>query len=206
MTYTEWVVERAQDFDSLRGRRIESWAGVKMALREDGPDGGPQFADPAVPCLQLWGMQAHLDDGRTLSVLTYQDDDLFGLWPQRRPDPRLENRERWDGIYRWTALNELPTGLVEDVVVFAEEGVLAEVDLRVGGRPLVLVAGELIEDWTRLVFNRLDESVLVFTDPAAAEVGRDGQDGDRRSDDLERQEETEEDDVVRHVETGALEE
>ncbi|MFE3177725.1 hypothetical protein ACFXI3_39305 [Amycolatopsis sp. NPDC059235] len=169
MTYTEWVVERAQDFDSLRGRRIESWAGVKMALREDGPDGGPQFADPAVPCLQLWGMQAHLDDGRTLSVLTYQDDDLFGLWPQRRPDPRLENRERWDGIYRWTALNELPTGLVEDVVVFAEEGVLAEVDLRVGGRPLVLVAGELIEDWTRLVFNRLDESVLVFTDPAAAE-------------------------------------
>lgn len=140
-----------------------------MALREEGPDGGPQFTDPAVPCLQLWGMQACLDDGRALRILTYQDDDLFGLWPHRRPDPRLENRAGWDGIYRWTALSELPTGPVADVAVFAEEGVLAEVDLRVGGRPLVLVAGELIEDWTRVVFSRLDESVLVFTDPAAAE-------------------------------------
>ncbi|MGW7538178.1 hypothetical protein [Amycolatopsis sp. NPDC054798] len=168
MTYTEWVVERAQDFDSLRGRHIESWAGVEMALREEGPDGRPQFTDPAVPCLQLWGMQAYLDDGRALGINCYQDDDLFGLWPRRRPDPRFENREHGDGIYRWTALAELPTGQVEDVVVFAEGGVLAEVDLRVGGQPLLLVAGELIEHETGLSFNRLDESVLVFTDPAAA--------------------------------------
>ncbi|WP_406632741.1 hypothetical protein [Amycolatopsis sp. WGS_07] len=169
MAYDEWMVERAQDFGSLRGRRIESWAGVEMALWEHGPDGGPQFTEPAVECLQLWGMQAYLDDGRALWIGTYQDDDLFGLWPQRRPDPRLENPEMWDGIYRWTALSELPTGPVEDVVVFAEEGVLAEVELRVGGRPLVLVAGEFVECGRMLSLNRLDESVLVFTDPAAAE-------------------------------------
>ncbi|ATY12221.1 hypothetical protein CU254_18410 [Amycolatopsis sp. AA4] len=169
MADSEWTIERAQDFDSLRGRRIESWAGVEMAVREHGPDGGPQFTDPAVPCLQLWGMQAYLDDGRALMVGTYQDDDGFGLWPHRRPDPRLEDRQRWDGIYRWSALGELPTGPVEDVVVFAEEDVLAEVDLRVGGQPLHLVAGELEECGPRLSFVRLDESVLVFTDPAAAE-------------------------------------
>ncbi|WP_134662951.1 MULTISPECIES: hypothetical protein [unclassified Amycolatopsis] len=169
MTHTEWLVERAQDFDSLRGRSIESWAGVEMALWEEGPDGDPQFTDPSVPCLQLWGAQAHLDDGRALMIGTYQDDDLFGLWPHRRADPRFANRELWDGIYRWTALSELPTGPVEDVVVFAEGGVLAEVGLRVGGRPLVLVAGELVEYAARLRFCRFDESVLVFTDPDAAE-------------------------------------
>lgn len=43
--------------------------------------------------------------------------------------------------------------------------------LRIGGRPLLLVAGELEETVEGgLLFHRLDESVLVFTDTAAAGV------------------------------------
>lgn len=144
-----------------------------MALREDVAGGGPQFNDPEVACLQLWSLQASLDDGSALSVHTYQDDASFGLWtdPEYVHD-KLRDSGLWDGIYRWRPLTELPTGEVERVAVFVDEveGVLAEVHLRIGGQPLLLVAGELEETWEgELLFNRLDESVLVFTDPAAVE-------------------------------------
>lgn len=168
-----WLAERSREFASLRGRRVESWVGVEMALREDVVGGGPQFDDPEVPCLQLWGLQASLDDGSALSVHTYQDDACFGLWTdQEYVHDKLQDRGLWDGIYRWRPLTELPTGEVERVAVFVDDvdGVLAEVHLRVGGQPLLLVAGELEETWEGgLIFRRLDESVLVFTDPAAVE-------------------------------------
>lgn len=165
----EWVVARSRDFASLRGRRVESWVGVEMALRESVPGGGPQFDDPEVACLQLWGLQAFLDDGGVLSVTTHQDDDVFGLWPRPRPEPKIQDGGLWDGIYRWRPLAELPTGKVEYVAAFLDEGLLAEVGLRIDARPLLLVAGELEETFGGgLLFQRLDESVLAFTDPAAA--------------------------------------
>ncbi|NUT92809.1 MAG: hypothetical protein HOY78_12385 [Saccharothrix sp.] len=173
MSREDWPAERSREFASLRGRRVESWVGVEMALREDVAGSGPQFDDPSVSCLQLWGLQASLDDGSAVSVHTYQDDACFGLWTdQEGVHDKLQDRRLWDGIYRWRPLVELPTGEVERVAVFVDEvdGVLAEVHLRIGGQPLLLVAGELEE--TReggLVFRRLDESVLVFTDPAAVD-------------------------------------
>ncbi|MGB3437256.1 MAG: hypothetical protein WBA97_00780 [Actinophytocola sp.] len=173
MTRDDWVAEGSREFASLRGRRIDSWVGVEMALREDVAGSGPQFSEPAVPCLQLWGLQASLNDGSALSVGSYQDDACFGLWTdqEREFQDKLRDRGLWDGIYRWRPLTELPTGQVDQVAVFVDEvdGVLAEVALRIGGRPLLLIAGELWETSEGgLEFHRLDESVLVFTDPAAA--------------------------------------
>lgn len=67
------------------------------------------------------------------------------------------------------------------MTVFADEGVLAEVHLRIDGRSLLLIAGELAETpagtllftghqaTTSLLFHRLNESVLACTDPAAVE-------------------------------------
>ena len=173
MPREDWLAERSREFASLRGRRVESWVGVEMALREDVAGGGPQFDDPEVPCLQLWGLQASLDDGNALSVHTYQDDTCFGLWTdQEYVHDKLQDRGLWNGIYRWRPLTELPTGQVDQVAVFVDEvdSVVAEVHLQIGGRPLLLIAGELDEMWGGgLVFHRLDESVLVFTDPAAVD-------------------------------------
>ena len=59
---------------------------------------------------------------------------------------------------------------VAEVTVYGDEGVVAEVLLVIGGRPLLLIAGELYETWTDdLEFHRLDESVLAFTDLGAAD-------------------------------------
>ncbi|WP_181771018.1 hypothetical protein [Amycolatopsis pittospori] len=165
---TDWVAEPSSRFTALVGERIEAWAGVEMALRENVAGNGPQFTDPDVPCLQLLELQARVGTDTSLSVGTYQNNDLFGLYC--RPASEFRDAEHWDGIYRWRSLPELPTGLVERVAVFSDEDVLAEAHLRIGGRPLVLLAGELEEHYTgELIFQRLDESVLAFLDPAAAD-------------------------------------
>ncbi len=156
------------DFTALRGERIEAWAGVEMALREDVTGTGPHFADPDVPCLQLYSLQAWLDDGGAVDIGTYQDNEGFGLCS--RSSTRSHDDGRWGGLYRWRSFPELPVGLVEHVAVFHEEDILAEAHFRIGTQPLVLLAGELEETHGGgLIFQRLDESVLAFTDPGAVD-------------------------------------
>ena len=101
-------------------------------------------------------------------VTTYQDDDDFGLaigasgtWPADEPGAG----------YRLRAVPELPTGEVHAVSISLDDGLLAEVTLRVEDQEVLLVAGEAAEDHSgRLVWHRLDESVLVFTRPCDVEA------------------------------------
>ncbi|MET9225339.1 hypothetical protein [Lentzea sp. NPDC003310] len=166
-----WRADRAREFASLNGRHVQSWIGVEFALRENTPDAGPHvFRDPAVPCLQLWGLQAVLADGR-FGIGTYQHHDCWGLW--KDTDTRVQDPDHWREPHsgtRWRVLDdELPVGPITEVTVYGDEGVVAEVRLTIGGRPLLLVAGEADETWSgELQFLRLDESVLAFTDPAKA--------------------------------------
>ena len=158
MARTDWLDERVREFTALRGRTVRTWSGVEMAFFED----PPRFTDPRAPFLQLTSLDATLD-GEVLSIVTYQDDDVWGLWTQPL-GPGFSG-----GIHRERHLPELPAGRIDDVTVHLEHGVVAEVLLHVGSRPLLLLAGEVYEDWGgNLYFCRLDESVLAFTDPAAA--------------------------------------
>ncbi|GAB1509077.1 hypothetical protein [Actinophytocola sp. KF-1] len=158
MARADWLNERVREFTALRGRTVRTWTGVEMAFFED----PPRFTDPRAPFLQLLSLDATLD-GEVLSIVTYQDDDAWGLWTQP-PGPSFNG-----GIYRERHLAELPTGRIDDVTVRIEDGVPAAVHLVIGTRPLLLLAGEAYEDrGDDLYFCRLDESVLAFTDPAAA--------------------------------------
>jgi hypothetical protein len=141
-----------------------------MALREEITAAGPQFEDPAVPCLQLLTLGASLGDGTFVTVGTYQDGSAWGLWLCRTAGDYSADWAGMAGIYRMRTLSELPTGEVDGVSTYVDEEALAEVVLHIRGRPLLLMAGELYESaQERLVFTRCDESVLVFTDPSAAE-------------------------------------
>ncbi|MBM7772950.1 hypothetical protein JOD54_003154 [Actinokineospora baliensis] len=165
-TLRPWEVERAREFAALRGRRIESWVGEELALREDFQGLGPQFDDPEVPFLQMNGLQANLDHGDALSISDYQADEGWGLFPW--PGAHFEYQPK-DRIYRRRPLPELPVGDVDEVVVLAdgETGLLAELRMVIGGTPLSLVSGEVQERMNgTLSIARLDECVLVFTNPA----------------------------------------
>jgi hypothetical protein len=167
---TPWLLELAQDFVELVGSRVVSWRGTEMALRgEDGGHDGPAvFRDPGVALLQLTFLTAVLEDGTVRTVDTdFQTDAEWGLVL------RAERRELHDadGVFRPAYNLALPTGAVTEVRVFEEFGTVSEVLLRLGGHPLLLIAGEVYPTWTeRLEFHRFDESVLAFVDPAAADA------------------------------------
>lgn len=135
VTEDDWVAERSREFASLCGRRVESWTVAT--------GGGPEFADPWAHCLQMLGLQVRLDDDAVWSVNTCEGGTASGLWAV--PEARFRDKGLWGGIHRWRALAELPLGQVKHVAVFADEGVLAQVNLEIGERPLLLIADALDE-------------------------------------------------------------
>ncbi|SCE94603.1 hypothetical protein GA0070214_103494 [Micromonospora chaiyaphumensis] len=154
------------EFLALKDQVVRSWSGVEMAVRGgDGP--APEFAGQDVPCRHLSALHARTDTGDTVTIATYQDDCLFGLRIELSAGPGGDDDSHG---YRRRALPELPTGLIRAVSIDLDGDVLAEVGLEVDGRHLLLVAGEADEDFEgRLVWRRLDESVLAFTDPNTVE-------------------------------------
>ncbi|MFC5007262.1 hypothetical protein ACFPIJ_56825 [Dactylosporangium cerinum] len=161
-----WAQRQTSAFLALQGHVVRSWQGIEMAVRGD--DTHFEFGGPDVPCLQLLTLRLTLATDSPVVVTTYQDNDAFGLaigtssnWPT----------EELGAGYRLRALPELPTGRVQEVLAYLDGDLLAELTLRVEGQELLLVAGEADEDhFGRLVWHRLDESVLVFTRPGDVEA------------------------------------
>ena len=152
-----WVEARVAEIESLCGARVDGWAAVEMAFRED----PAQFVEPGVDCLQLLTLHAKLEY-RTVAFSTYQDDHAFGL---RLDAPVLPlDPGSWQGIYRFSDNTSLPTGLLERVSVGrSERGNIREITLTLGGEDLVLLAAEVYEDHDGSLFVCLDDaSVLAF--------------------------------------------
>lgn len=136
-----------------------------------GEDGEPAvFEDPAFPCVQFLRLEALLATGSTCGLSTYQNDANWGLCHDI--DEPLRSKG-WDGIFRYIEDPDLPTGPIGEVTVWlADSGDVAEVLLEIGGRDLLLVAGEVYEDDLDrpLYLGWLDESVLAFASPDQAET------------------------------------
>lgn len=167
----DWVRMVGQRFEELRGESISGWAGVEMAMFDEGIDGLPQSEDPSAPFLQLASLDIELRSTRQ-RVACVQADDRFELFVKSVADRRTIS----DGIYRYTERLDVPVGLVESVEVTMEDGAIAEVALTVGGQSLLLLAGEVWEgkayegDGQTLTFHRFDESVLLFCNAADADA------------------------------------
>lgn len=163
-----FVLRQRQAINALRGLEAAAWIGVEMAVRDD-PTGTPQFADPDVKCLQFFTLDLRTPAGQTVRWSTYQNDDLWGL--QLTADSFDPDLSRVSDGYRRREVRELPVGPIGAVELFAdaESGDVLEVHLTVGQTPLLLMAAELYEEWDgSITYVRGDESVLVFTDPVAA--------------------------------------
>lgn len=164
--------ESSFGFEALAGRIVAGWVGIEMAIRDEDADGAPQFHDPLVPVLQLSLLQVDFVDGPSWTLAPdFVVDDVWGLHVRAEEPIESSRLTRAEGTYRARRLDELPVGEVHGVeVVVGEAGEIAEVRVRIGGRDLLLMAGEIEETWTeRLRYVRGDLSVLVFTDPAAAD-------------------------------------
>jgi hypothetical protein len=175
-TELDWHERVTLDFEGLRGQCIRDWVGIEMALREN-VGGRPVFQIDTVPFVQMRELTLCLDDG-PFTIETWQHDDGFALC-SRRSAPRLswlEEMQREFGeacIYRRTELGGMPTRTVSRVELLPRalgniDAILLAFD---GGREVLLVAGEAHETMDGgLRFARADESVLVFRNPADAEL------------------------------------
>jgi hypothetical protein len=161
----DWLSLQQTAFEALAGQTLTHWEGVETALRDTTPT-GPQFTDTEVPLLQLVRLDLTIDVHHRCTIHTYQDDTVWGL--QLTPDQPRAASQDWDGIYRQRSL-DLPLGRIDSVDVRMDEDTLAEVTLRFAQAELLLIAGEVWPNFDgTLDFHRYDESVLAFTDPAAA--------------------------------------
>ncbi|WP_433789051.1 hypothetical protein [Actinoplanes sp. CA-252034] len=166
---SDWLHDQTATFLAMRDQTVASWHGVEMAVR-GGDEGTPEYNGPDVPCLQLLALDAVRPDGTAVNITTYQNDLSFGMWANAGAVCDRDDRGRG---YRRRALTELPTGRIVEVEVYLDDDVLAEVRIQIADNELLLVAGESYEDWSGgLEWHRLDESVLVFTDPGEAEKMR----------------------------------
>lgn len=140
-----WLEERTADLEEFAGHTIDAWHGIAIADREQGP------------CLRLAALYVTLGE-HVMVFTTCEQQDAWGL---------IANACAGRGSA--AELGGLPIGEVRSVAVTVEDGIIAEVELRVGEGSLLLVAGEAYETADGLLdWRRPDESVLAFTDPAAA--------------------------------------
>lgn len=165
-----FIEEQLVKILQLRGASVVSWSGVEMAIRESGQAGHPVFSDPSVPYLQFLALRARIDSGEYIKFVTYQNDDNWGLCLtslEAEERPYIYNA---GDIFRDRVVAELPLGAIAHANYRLDEfGDLERVDLIIGEVPILLIAGEVYEEFDGTLRIQLggDESVLVAVGAAS---------------------------------------
>ncbi len=161
-----WVALRERELRSLSGQHVLEWRGLRLALREVGPDGGPQFDDPEVPFLQFASLYLLVASVGWIQVINYQSDNDFGLFARRLAEaPSLSE----DGTYRPDDSAFAPLGMIGRVSTTRSAcGSINSVELLIDGALITIVAAEAEEQCDGSLAMVLgDESIFLFTDQKA---------------------------------------
>lgn|GEM_PF-680203 len=158
-----WTQCQIDALKSLRAVTVIRWIGTEVALRESGTDGLPDWEDNFVPYLQLDCLDVELEGSKVARIVTYQDNDDFGIC--RRDDlGQFTLSEEIDptSIFRRRELSELPVGCIDGVNVLTSHGVICRLELLLGRNRVTLIPGEVYEqEDCSLKIKSPDESILV---------------------------------------------
>lgn len=126
------------------------------------------FADPTLAFVQGNVLELRTSGGETFHFSCHQDDDSWALWVGTVPSSRHLAPDIGEGWFRVRPLPEFPRGRVDKVQVAASLSNIQEIRIVIGGREVILRAGEVYEnmDGTLTVCDH-DESVLIFLDGEA---------------------------------------
>lgn len=165
-----------QAFDRDQRGLVGSFVGadmVEVVLDEwalYGPDEAPVFHHPDLHFVQALRVQLGFSDGRKLQIGIWQNDDHFALhFMQGEPErPFVPNPDPTATFSRLRELTDFPSGRIIAIAPGANaDGAIQEVAISIGGRTMILKAGEVDEDGGgRLRVMSEDESVLIFADRA----------------------------------------
>lgn len=159
------VQKTIRRFEGLRDTEVSAWSGIEMALAE-GHEGGELWEDSTIPYLQMLSVDLAQENGTHFRITTEQADDLFGLTIHVLTDDG-DRESNWSGIYRASALGDLPCGRITEVEVATLDDLIDQVSFVIGTSRIQFSPGEVYEenDGTLRV-GMQDESVLVQIDGA----------------------------------------
>lgn len=166
MRMVAWISLHIRRCRSLADDQVLGWYAWRMALRENGPDGQPQFDDPSMPFIQCTRVFV-----RTLKVGwvffdTELDDDTWGIYADRVASmPEYGN----EGIFSEGPLDNLPKGKIDAVEVrLSPFENIERVMLSVEGKRIWLIAADAYEQFDgSLKLMERDEQIFLFTDEKA---------------------------------------
>ena len=166
---SDWTNDIATALDALIGHSVIGVMLEEMALY--GPDAFGVFSHPDLPFFQAGILELRTDAGMILHIGTAQDDEAWSLWPRFiAPEACLAVRPE-NGCFRTRSMTEFPVGIISSIEYApSHDGMIRDMSLVIGGRRVILLAGEVDEDFQgRLTVHDRDESVLIFLDESEYE-------------------------------------
>lgn len=160
---TSWIKKNIERLEQLQGCVVKRWVAIEGAVRESDCNGRPQWHDESVPFLQLERLDIHLSTGEVISIITYQNNDRWGLCRDDRLDRLKLDPSTSNSVFRVRELDELPLDEIFSVEVLVDrEGDISDLRLEIGDVRVRLKTGEVYEQYDgTLMISPRDESILV---------------------------------------------
>lgn len=174
-----WIDDNRRKLQSLTGDSVREAMIVEMAL-SDGAS-APVWRHPALPLIQAQIIELALASGRGARFQTYQNNDRFGIGIEFIDDTRRysysaptytdpETGASEPSIFRIATDVAFPMGIISEVLIGLDDrgGDISDVRLSVGTQAILMKAGEVYEGDCGYFLTSLDESILLFLNPADA--------------------------------------
>ena len=101
-----WIDNQIEKFYSLNDHKVIHWTCIEMALREN----PIEWSNSKIPYLQCMRIDILLDNHDIESLVTYQDDDEWGLHLLHQ-STKINYDNEPNSIFRSRDLMELPKGI-----------------------------------------------------------------------------------------------
>jgi hypothetical protein len=155
-----------RDFSILLNQNVVRWIGTELAFSEGSEDSPTIWQHPSISFLQFLRLDAFLDCGRVLTLLSQLDDgcNFFGIYIENSLTHLLENEPHESGsIYRNREVPEIPAGrvfLTESKL--DNSGNVIEISISIGNSTVRMISGEVYEGTDGSFWiAEVDECILV---------------------------------------------
>ena len=154
------------NLDLLQNQNIVCWIGVEMAFSEGTESTPVIWEHPSIPFMQFDRLEAILDNGNVVNLLSRIDDgsNWFGIYARSLTSSLLRLEPYEDGsIFRTRFVSEIPAGKVSSIKVKLDDaGNVLEFSLCIGSSTIRIVSGEVYdnEDGSYWI-SQVDETLLV---------------------------------------------
>jgi hypothetical protein len=149
---------------SLKGHYINNWIGHEMAISDSNNSGDVLWHDKSVPYLQFGRIDIHIESGKIVSLLSQLDDgsNWFGLYLAEFSDCLVPGNYEKGSIYDVRQIDELPLGVIKNIVIKEVEGNNPiKILIEIGENVISFFSGEVYAESQGYKICSPDECILI---------------------------------------------